>query len=341
MCYLMPRSPTLLAIPSLSLSAQSSPCPCRSQDPSPASNVNVARASPIWEPLMSREQLYHHTVLPRDVPGREDRNLYCAESELATRLTDAVKSLVPHAPLDDLPCIDAVRLALTTCGSINVDGKIDKTLLIKALQQMLLLVFKASLGTHPLPPMSVLLHGVTDAAPLDDLPCIDAVRLALTTCGSINVDGKMERSIRPYSSRHYNRQNEATGAISLSPWRDQRRSSTWTYRAHRRLALTTCGSINVDGKMERSIRPYSLRHYNRQNEATGAISLSPWRDQRRSSTRTYRAYRSYPPSPHGATNAAPLHGHTEPIGAIHPLLHGLTDSDDGRVRVQVFSRILL
>ncbi|KAH4992263.1 hypothetical protein HBI76_045890 [Parastagonospora nodorum] len=216
MCYLMPRSPTLLAIPSLSLSAQSSPCPCRSQDPSPASNVNVARASPIWEPLMSREQLYHHTVLPRDVPGREDRNLYCAESELATRLTDAVKSLVPHAPLDDLPCIDAVRLALTTCGSINVDGK-----------------------------------------------------------------------------------------------------------------------------MERSIRPYSLRHYNRQNEATGAISLSPWRDQRRSSTRTYRAYRSYPPSPHGATNAAPLHGHTEPIGAIHPLLHGLTDSDDGRVRVQVFSRILL
>ncbi|KAH4934580.1 hypothetical protein HBI79_087720 [Parastagonospora nodorum] len=81
-------------------------------------------------------QLYHHTVLPRDVPEREDKNLYRAESELVTRLTDAVKSLVPHAPLDDLPCIDAVRLALTTCGSINVEGKIDKTLLIKALQQL-------------------------------------------------------------------------------------------------------------------------------------------------------------------------------------------------------------
>jgi hypothetical protein len=81
-------------------------------------------------------QLYHHTVLPRDVPGREDKNLYLAESELVTRLTEAVKSLVLHAPLDDLPCIDAVRLALTTCGSINVEGKIDKILLIKALQQL-------------------------------------------------------------------------------------------------------------------------------------------------------------------------------------------------------------
>ncbi|KAF2133722.1 hypothetical protein P153DRAFT_330168 [Dothidotthia symphoricarpi CBS 119687] len=46
--------------------------------------------------------LYHHVVLPRDVPGREDKNLYQTETELA----------------------------------LNVDGKIDKHLLIKELQQL-------------------------------------------------------------------------------------------------------------------------------------------------------------------------------------------------------------
>jgi hypothetical protein len=81
-------------------------------------------------------QLYHHAVLPRDVPGREDRTLHRAESELATRLNNAVKSLVPHAPLDDLSCIDAIRLALSTCSALNVDGKIDKNLLIKELRQL-------------------------------------------------------------------------------------------------------------------------------------------------------------------------------------------------------------
>jgi hypothetical protein len=81
-------------------------------------------------------QLHHHVVLPRDVPGREDKHLYRSESELIRRLNDAVKSLVPHAPLDDVSCIDAVRLALSTCDSLNVDGKIDKTLLMTELRQL-------------------------------------------------------------------------------------------------------------------------------------------------------------------------------------------------------------
>jgi hypothetical protein len=81
-------------------------------------------------------QLYRHVVLPRDVPGREDKYLYQAESELAERLTDAVKFLAQHAPLDDLYSLDAIRLALSTYRSLNVDGKIDKNLLVKELRQL-------------------------------------------------------------------------------------------------------------------------------------------------------------------------------------------------------------
>jgi hypothetical protein len=81
-------------------------------------------------------QLYHHAVLPRHVPGREDKNIYRVDSELLRRLSDAVKSLVPHTPLDDLADIDAARLALATCSTLNVDGKIDRTMLIKEMRQL-------------------------------------------------------------------------------------------------------------------------------------------------------------------------------------------------------------
>jgi hypothetical protein len=81
-------------------------------------------------------QLYQHAVLPRQVSGREDKDLYRIESELLRRLSDAVKSLVPHTPLEDLADIDAVRLALTTCSALNVDGKIDRTMLIKEMRQL-------------------------------------------------------------------------------------------------------------------------------------------------------------------------------------------------------------
>ena len=81
-------------------------------------------------------QIYHHAVLPRDVPGHEDKNLHYAESELIERLTDAVKFFTPHAPLDDQSRIDTIRLALSTCKALNVDGKIDKHLLVRELQQL-------------------------------------------------------------------------------------------------------------------------------------------------------------------------------------------------------------
>jgi hypothetical protein len=81
-------------------------------------------------------QVYHHAVLPRHVPGREDRNLYRVESELLRRLIDAVKLLVPHTPLDDLAGIDAIRLALSTCSALNIEGKIDRAMLIKEMRQL-------------------------------------------------------------------------------------------------------------------------------------------------------------------------------------------------------------
>lgn len=80
--------------------------------------------------------LHYHTVLPRKVPGREDCNLYEIESDLAERLTNATKSLVLHAPLEDHQCLGAIRLALSTCNSLHVDGKIDKNLLLKELREL-------------------------------------------------------------------------------------------------------------------------------------------------------------------------------------------------------------
>jgi hypothetical protein len=91
-------------------------------------------AAPSREALL--RSLHYHTVLPRNVPGREDKNLYETESELAERLTNATKSLALHAPLDDHHCLDAIRLALSTCKSLHVEGKIDKNLLLNELRQL-------------------------------------------------------------------------------------------------------------------------------------------------------------------------------------------------------------
>jgi len=82
------------------------------------------------------QQVYHHVVLPRDVPGREDPNLHQIESEIAQRLTSAVKQLAPHTPVGDLASLDMTRLMLSTCNSLNVDGKIDKNMLLRELQQL-------------------------------------------------------------------------------------------------------------------------------------------------------------------------------------------------------------
>jgi hypothetical protein len=80
--------------------------------------------------------IYHHIVLPRNVPGREDRNLYEIEGDLAERFTSATRSLALHAPLEDHHCLDAIRLALSICKSLHVDGKIDRNLLLKELREL-------------------------------------------------------------------------------------------------------------------------------------------------------------------------------------------------------------
>jgi hypothetical protein len=76
-------------------------------------------------------QLYHHVVLPRDVPGREDRNLARIESELLERLIRAVKAIAPFLPEGDRAFVDRVRLSLTTAKTLNIGGHIDKQILIK------------------------------------------------------------------------------------------------------------------------------------------------------------------------------------------------------------------
>jgi len=62
--------------------------------------------------------------------------LYEIETEIAQRLTEAVKQLASHAPVGDLANLDMIRLMLSTCHSLNVDGKIDKNMLLRELRQL-------------------------------------------------------------------------------------------------------------------------------------------------------------------------------------------------------------
>jgi len=82
------------------------------------------------------QHIYHHVVLPRNVPGREDSNLHQVKAEITRRLINATKQLALHAPPDDLAKLDTIRLMLSTCGALNVEGKIDKNMLVKELQQL-------------------------------------------------------------------------------------------------------------------------------------------------------------------------------------------------------------
>ncbi|ORX94071.1 hypothetical protein BCR34DRAFT_608383 [Clohesyomyces aquaticus] len=80
--------------------------------------------------------LYHHVVLPRQTPGKEDSNLNKVDAALLDHLLDAVKALVPLVPLPHQQALDAVRLALSTCKVLNVEGKVDKTLLSRELGRL-------------------------------------------------------------------------------------------------------------------------------------------------------------------------------------------------------------
>jgi len=78
-------------------------------------------------------QQYHHVALPRDVPGQEDHNLSAIDSVLLKRFIDAVKAITPFVPFEYQKSVDTVHLLLSTSRLLNVDGKVDKTLLVKEL----------------------------------------------------------------------------------------------------------------------------------------------------------------------------------------------------------------
>ncbi|KAF2020220.1 hypothetical protein BU24DRAFT_477383 [Aaosphaeria arxii CBS 175.79] len=79
------------------------------------------------------QKLYYHVVLPRDVPGREDSNLFSIERELHDRLTRAIKAVSPHASTDHFYAIEAARVSFVKSKAINVDGKIDKDVFVEEL----------------------------------------------------------------------------------------------------------------------------------------------------------------------------------------------------------------
>lgn len=116
--------------------------PARTQFFSDTGIVNQPRLGGQVEPMApsSREallvELYYHVVLPRYVPGQEHSQLCQIESELASRLTEAARQLISHAPLDDHSHLDAIRLALTTCKSLHVEGKVDKNLLVQEFRDL-------------------------------------------------------------------------------------------------------------------------------------------------------------------------------------------------------------
>jgi hypothetical protein len=81
-------------------------------------------------------QLYHHVVLPRKVPGKADHNIHQLESDLLDRLLVAVKTLSANVPPQHFTSVDAVRVALSKCKDLHIDGNIDKRRLVEELRQL-------------------------------------------------------------------------------------------------------------------------------------------------------------------------------------------------------------
>ncbi|KAF1931308.1 uncharacterized protein M421DRAFT_56909 [Didymella exigua CBS 183.55] len=82
------------------------------------------------------EQLYNHIALPRDVPGREDRNLSSIEAAILTRLTNATRLLSSYAPPSDQQHIYKLVDSLTACQSLHVDRAITKPALLRELRAL-------------------------------------------------------------------------------------------------------------------------------------------------------------------------------------------------------------
>lgn len=82
------------------------------------------------------EQLYNHIALPRDVPGREDRNLSSIEGALLTRLLAASQFLSSRVALADQQQIRALCESLNTCRSLHVDRSITKPALLREMRNL-------------------------------------------------------------------------------------------------------------------------------------------------------------------------------------------------------------
>jgi hypothetical protein len=81
-------------------------------------------------------QQYHHIVLPRQVPGKEDWNLHQVESELLSRFIRAIKTLSAIVPSQHFSHVDAARVALSRCEELHVDGNIDRNQMVTKLNQL-------------------------------------------------------------------------------------------------------------------------------------------------------------------------------------------------------------
>ena len=82
------------------------------------------------------EQLYNHIALPRDVPGREERNLSSIEGALLTRLLAASQYLSSRVALADQQQIRALCESLNTCRSLHVDRSITKPALLREFRNL-------------------------------------------------------------------------------------------------------------------------------------------------------------------------------------------------------------
>lgn len=82
------------------------------------------------------EQLFNHIALPRDVPGREDRNLSNIEAVLLSRLTDATRFLSSYVVLADQQGIQQLVDSLAACQSMHVDRAITKPALLRELRAL-------------------------------------------------------------------------------------------------------------------------------------------------------------------------------------------------------------
>ncbi|KAL5394242.1 hypothetical protein PMIN06_006008 [Paraphaeosphaeria minitans] len=81
-------------------------------------------------------QLYQHVALPRDVPGREDRNLCAVEAALLDRILQAVEAIIPLVPQEHTQFVELLQSTLISSKAINLGGTLDKGLLAQELADL-------------------------------------------------------------------------------------------------------------------------------------------------------------------------------------------------------------